>query len=289
MSRTAKLLAGLDLQGGQGLEIGALHNPVLPRDAPNTAFLDHAGTAALRAKYAGHGDVPADAIVDVAYIWTDQSLADVVGERRFHHVIASHVIEHVPDIIWWLSEIAGVLQPFGTLRLAVPDKRYTFDFLRRETTIVETLAAWVDRRRAPGARELLDFWANYRAVDAAAAWRGDYPADTSLHMAELPAALRRAGDAGAYHDCHCSVFTPVSFARLMRALAELEMLPFACTELHDTAHEDMEFFVHMMRSGERAEIEESWRWAEWKVTGKARPSFLQKGSKKLFSVLSRTS
>ena len=39
----------------------------------------------------------------------------------------------------WLNEIAGVLTTGGQVRLAIPDRRYTFDYARAETTIADVM------------------------------------------------------------------------------------------------------------------------------------------------------
>jgi hypothetical protein len=269
MDRRSKLLEGLNLVFGKGLEIGALNSPMLRRPENDVTYLDHADTPGLRAIYADDPHVPPGDIVDVEIVWEGGSLAPQAGGRRFDHVVASHVFEHVPDIIWWLAELGSVLVPFGKIRLAIPDKRFCFDFVRRETGIADVLAAWVGEKRRPEPRDILDFWGNYRAVDSNAAWRGEYPADTSFHTHEVAAALLRCKEAiatGTYHDVHCTVCTPKSFTELMCQLAELRLLNFACTQIYDTAFGECEFIVHLLKLDDVDAIEKSWRWANWVVT-----------------------
>jgi SAM-dependent methyltransferase len=269
IERRSKLLEGLDLTHGKGLEIGALNRPLLRRPQNNVTYLDHADTLSLRGTYAGDPNVPPDDLVDVDIVWEGQKLESVAAGRRFDYAVASHVFEHVPDIVWWLSELCSVLVPFGQIRLAIPDKRFCFDFVRRETTIADVLAAWVSEKRRPDPRDILDFWGHYRAVDSQAAWRGEYPADTAFHTHEVAAALQRCRDAIAhetYHDVHCTVCTPQSFADVMCQLAALRLLPFGCTQIYGTAPGDCEFFVHLLKMDDVDAIEKSWHWAKWVVT-----------------------
>ncbi|WP_369012339.1 methyltransferase domain-containing protein, partial [Escherichia coli] len=71
-------------------------------------------------------------IVDVTHVWTGSgSLAAIVGGAGlFDYAIASHVIEHVPNVLGWFRGIYEVLKPGAVFNLAVPDRRYTFDVVR---------------------------------------------------------------------------------------------------------------------------------------------------------------
>ena len=134
-SRRDRILARLDLKNLNGLEIGALAAPlVLPSDG-NIFFVDHCDTKTLREKYASDSSVTVEKIVEVNAVWGALSLQDCIGAvRKVDYVLASHVIEHVPDLVTWLAEIRSILRPDGTLRLAVPDRRFTFDYLRPESS-----------------------------------------------------------------------------------------------------------------------------------------------------------
>ncbi len=268
VDRRTALLGGLDLGRGAGLEIGALNKPLLVRPDNDVTYVDHADTASLRASYAGHANVRPGDLVEVDIVWDGGKLGALTGARRFDYVVASHVIEHVPDILHWLGELGSVLAPFGAVRLAIPDKRFCFDVLRRETTIADVLAAWISEKRRPDARDILDFWGNYRALDAAAAWRGEYPTDQSFHTNEMEAALGRCREAlrdGVYHDVHCSVFTPLGFASIMAGLAELRLLAFACANICATRFGQGEFYVHLLKGVNPEKVQQSWQWAAWTV------------------------
>lgn len=133
MNRRGKLLAGLDLCSTTGIEIGALTSPIVTPSEGNIIYVDHADLATLRRRYADHASVDVTRIVEVNAVWGANTLQEAIGkDRTVDYVIASHVIEHVPDLLGWLEEIEGVLGPEGTLRLAVPDRRFSFDYLRQE-------------------------------------------------------------------------------------------------------------------------------------------------------------
>ncbi len=107
-----------------GLEIGALSNPILTKSEANIYYADHLSATDLREKYADE-PVEQDKIVPVDYVLGDKSLKSTIGRRRFDYVLASHVIEHIPDIITWLQDVSSILKPDGVLSLVIPDKRFT--------------------------------------------------------------------------------------------------------------------------------------------------------------------
>jgi SAM-dependent methyltransferase len=227
-SRAEKLLGGLDIANTSGLEIGALAQPLLRPPRARIKFVDHADQAALRAKYADDGNVPAEQIVPVDAVWGDSRLAECFPGENFDYVIACHVIEHAPDVIGWLGEIAAVLRPGGKLILAIPDRRYTYDVKRRETSLSDLIDAHLRGARRPTPGQVFDCKAHVVAFDHTKAWSVSASPGTAAPFVSRAYALERARESrdGAYVDCHCSVFTARSLLELLDGLLELGMLPY---------------------------------------------------------------
>ncbi len=264
MDRRAVLLEGLDLSNTRGLEIGPLHNPILRRPEADVLYVDHVDTASLREKYRDDADVPAGGIVEVDIVWSGGSLLAACDERRFDYVVASHVIEHVPDLVGWLEQIRSVVYRNGTVRLIVPDLRYCFDYRRQSSSVADMILARDDAAVIPGPRQILDFMLNIAPRDFNAVWSGDTDHEPAPEQAEYDraiAVMQHAAATGAYHDVHCWAFTPLSFARLMRQLAAYGLLGFACTRCTATAPDSLDFFVHLMSTDDDRLIAETWRWA----------------------------
>ena len=116
-----------------GLEIGPLTRPLLTKVDGRTFYADHSSTEDLIKKYKGDPAVPEGDICEVDYDLRVVPLSKTNNHGNYDYVVASHVIEHVPDIIGWLGEIESILKVGGSLALVVPDKRYTFDYFRRES------------------------------------------------------------------------------------------------------------------------------------------------------------
>lgn len=199
-------------------------------------------------------------------IWTGQKLHDLLGPAApLDFLIASHVIEHVPDLIFWLHELRSVLRPSGEVRLLVPDRRFTFDRLRHETRLSDVLSAHLLDARRPSPTQIIDALVYAVRVDAAAAWRGEADAAALPRVHELEATLALARSAVAsdeYHDVHCWVFTPRSFAALFCEMAQAGLLDFACSRLHDTEPGEFDFVVALRACDDRAKIAASWQAAE---------------------------
>jgi SAM-dependent methyltransferase len=227
-TRQEKLLAGLDVAATRGLEIGPLATPILRPPHANIRYVDHADQQALRAKYANDPTINIADIVPIDAVWADKTLAQCFLGEQFDYVIASHVIEHVPDVIGWLAEIAAILRPNGHLILAIPDRRTTYDVLRRETTLADLIDAHFRAARRPTPGQVFDCKANVAAFTQQQAWAATPPNAPPARFATLAYALSQAEQSrdGAHIDCHCSVFTARSLLSLLDNLLELHLLPY---------------------------------------------------------------
>lgn len=273
MDRRQTLLRGLDIATTRGLEIGPLHNPILRKPEADVLYVDHVGTDALREKYGHDPHVDPRRIVEVDIVWSGGSLGAACGERRFDYVVASHVIEHIPDLIGWLAQLKSVLQPSGTVRLIVPDRRYCFDYRRETSTAADMILAARAGAVVPGPRQILDFLLNIASLDLAAAWNGQAAIEPQPQRREYDVAvatMEQALSQGNYYDVHCWVFTPLAFARLMRQLAAYGLLGFACTCCTATEAGSLDFFVHLMATDDTRLIADTWNWAVQQHEGERR-------------------
>ncbi|CAB3781207.1 hypothetical protein LMG28614_01191 [Paraburkholderia ultramafica] len=267
--RREKLLAGANLKNLVGVEIGALCRPIVRREDGEVIYVDHADTQSLKQKYEGDPHVDVGKIVRVDAVWGQNTLQDAVRGRYVDYVVASHVIEHVPDLITWLNEIASILKPTGEVRLIVPDKRFLFDCLRRESSLADILLSYVNKARVPQPHSMLDFALGAVKAERMQIWRDTVPAIPERHYT-VEGAISLARDIlanGNYHDIHCWVFTPRSFANLFAEMARAGLVDFACERFEDTEEEDFEFYVTLRRSRDRDYIVQSWeRMADAAVT-----------------------
>jgi hypothetical protein len=248
--RRQRILAPLGDLTRVGLEIGALHHPIIDRSQDpnaNVLYVDHTDTAALHAKYADDTDVGEMVAVDV--VWGDGLLVDAIGDRApIDWVIASHVIEHVPNLVGWLDELASVMSDGAVLSLAIPDKRYCFDINRRETDPSDVVGAWLADSKRPSLATVYEFYARIAPVDAGQAWAGVYalqPAEEDVERGLEWA--RKAADSDEYVDVHCWTFTPDVFVATLRTLFRLGLTSFRVVRFTPTLSNELEFFCALER------------------------------------------
>ena len=247
-------LAGIDVAVMRGLEVGPLASPRVSKDEGPIRYLDHASTADLKQKYATNPVMRSRLreIVDVDYVMAEnKTIAEAVAmDAPFDYVIASHVIEPIPDPVGWMAEVASVLRPGGILSLVIPDKRYSFDINRSLTDISDLVDANLRSLRQPSYRQAYDFYARAIAgmVDTESVWAGvDYsttlPQDLDNPDVAALEACRRMKTSDEFVDVHCHVFTPDSFLDLFALLARLDLVDFEVASFFPTEIGSLEFTV----------------------------------------------
>jgi SAM-dependent methyltransferase len=253
--------AAIDVATMRGLEIGPLASPRISKSEGRVLYLDHASTDDLRAKYLTNQSLAplANQIVDVDIVQTPGTrLVDAIGaEPPFDYVIASHIIEHVPDVIEWLAEIERVLSPGGVVSLVIPDKRYTFDVNRTLTVIADLVDAHLRRAQVPTFRQMYDFFAGVTtidgSVDTAALWAGTVSYDGVVRSDVDDVDVNAYGicadqqDKHEYVDVHAHVFTPDSFLDLYRRLVRMQLVGYEIAAFTPTAPNTLEFYVTLKR------------------------------------------
>ena len=226
-------------------------SPIVTRDMGEIAYVDHASTPDLQEWYRHDPNVDVDRIVEVSYIWGESSLEEAIGpDKKFDYVIASHVVEHVPDMITWLQEIAAVLKPGGVLSLAIPDKRYTFDVLRRETVPADLIEAYTHRSRKPSSGQIFDHYSMVVDADTQKIWKGelgDHTFRKKFTLDKVIGLCREASEDDKYIDTHCWVLTPYSFIENLKMLVRLDLLDFEMAKFDETVYAQLEFFVTLRK------------------------------------------
>lgn len=236
MDRVTALLSHINIDREVGLEIGPLDRPLVERVHKRSIYYcDYAPTAELRIKSSADPNVNVENIPMIDFVAPSIN-ADSFHGKKFDYIIASHVIEHVPDVVGWLTHLLGSLKPGGRIVLAIPDRRYTFDYIREISTVGDMVQAFTEKRPRPSMAVVYDAFSKAVKVETPKCWEPCGPPVPLERYYDNPMALRLAMDSqenGAYHDCHCWVFEYESF---LASMAELRGIGILDVEvLHHTA------------------------------------------------------
>jgi predicted SAM-dependent methyltransferase len=208
------LVAGWYLHG-EGIEIGALHNPLVVPPTARVRYVDRMTETELRSQYA---ELASYNLVDVDIV-DDGTLLRTVNEASQDFVIANHFLEHCPNTIEAIENMLRVLKTNGILYLAIPDKLHTFDIDRPVTTIDHLLKDYEEghewSRRA-------DFEEWTRLVNKT---REELVAEETDRLMEMD------------YSIHYHVWTQAEMLELMVTLQKRLRFPFSLEFLLRNGHE----------------------------------------------------
>ncbi len=248
VDRVAKTMHALK-KDGLGLEIGPSHNPMAPKKAGyNVHVLDHATAEELRVKYTGH-PVNLENIEEVDFVWRGEPLSQLIGrEHCYDWIVASHVIEHVTDVVGFLQQCEKLLAPGGVISLVVPDKRFCFDYYRTLSNTGDALQAYTEKRVRHTPGTVFDHFSNASKMGDAITWGQQDSGDIRMvhTLDEAEQYWKQALDNNEYIDAHSWKFTPSSFRIILNDLQKLGL-----TELAEVASFDTLGFEFWITLGKR--------------------------------------
>ena len=255
--RPAELLEGIDRRS-KILELGPSVSPMAPRSAGwDVTVVDHATQEELVEKYKVDPNVTVANIEKVDYVWSNGPLHEAVPPElhgTFDVLIASHVIEHLPNPIGFLQSAARLLRPdTGVVALAVPDKRWCFDYFKQISSTGDFFAA----HRVGAQRHRLATRFDHSAYIAFDNGRGGWGREPLTGL-KLVDSLEHAysefqswtdDPSAPYVDCHAWHFTPASFELLILEAGAVGLLDWRLAWLHPRA--GVEFFARLVPGHEQ--------------------------------------
>lgn len=250
MDRKETVLKHID-QAGHGIEIGPSYSPVAPkRDGYQVHIIDHMSRKELLEKYEGY-PVDLDQIEEVDFVWRGEKYSELTGNSKYYDwIIASHVIEHTPDLIGFLNDCDAVLKDEGVLSLVIPDKRFCFDHFRPITGISKIIDSHLSGNIIQTAGTIAEYYLNVVVKSGVIAWdataAGEYILIHSLEDAMQ--GMNKVLDDKIYIDAHSWCFIPHSFRLIIHDLYNLGLIPFQEVDYSPTA--GCEFYITLGRGGQ---------------------------------------
>jgi predicted SAM-dependent methyltransferase len=250
MSKEEKVFKLLNKKG-TGLEIGPSHNPIAPkRKGFNVHILDHANAADLKVKYKDHG-VNVENIEEVDFVWNGEPLDKLIKNVHcYDYIIASHVVEHIPDLISFFRQIESLLKSDGILSLVIPDKRYCFDYFSPLSSTGSIIDAHLNQNIQPSPGQVFDHFSNASKKNNNIAWSESSKGEPDKLCHSFDEAKefyqKSLSEKKDYIDVHCWRFIPESFDLIMKDLFMLDLINLKIKQQFYTT--GCEFFVSIGRS-----------------------------------------
>ena len=229
----------------KGLEIGPLDKPLLPKSKYEVKYLDVFSTDILVERCKLNPNRDENRVVPLDYVIGKHSISDIV-DQKFDYVVASHVVEHLPNLFGWLRDLAKIMNTNGRLFLVVPDYRFTFDMKRPLSSLGELIENDHNQLQKPSFRSVFDQRYYHRQASSHQIWQAHKkglelelePSFGSRNVFEF--AQRTDSE---YIDVHCNVFEPDSFPSLINESYELKLQPFKCVAMEPTTPSFLDFMV----------------------------------------------
>ncbi len=210
----------------------------------------------MRRKYRGHG-VNLENIEEVDFVWSGEPFPELIGDTGcYDWIIASHVIEHVPDLITFFQQCETLLKPQGILSLVIPDKRFCFDPFSPVSSTGNLLDAYAEKCLKPNSGQVFDCFANASKRNGNIAWADDSqgePDELVHQFSDSQDHWARSISTADYIDTHCRRFTPSSFRLILTDIQKLNLTTLGIFEVYDT--EGCEFYVSLRKNFPQEDFE----------------------------------
>jgi predicted SAM-dependent methyltransferase len=237
--KTRENFADLVMSQKSNLEIGPFASPLLKSD--RTSYADILSTDELKIKAESIG-ISGSLVPKIDYV-IDGSLSEI--NDKFDNVLASHVIEHVPDLISHLNAIEEILNDDGRYFLLIPDHRFCFDHFQSPSDIGDVVAAHLDQRVLKTFKSLFNGTFNTTHNSSPRHWVGDHGSVADYVSEDLIGLIDYYQNYPEpdFDDLHCWYFTPSSFSKICSQLVAMKLIKFHVERLYPTRKDANEFWA----------------------------------------------
>jgi len=245
MSRRSDLIAlHADPLSSKIVEIGALDAPTFDPHGYDLTIIDYTTKEGLIRDNPRNPRYTDKSLFHVDYAIADSNYISI--GRTYDIAIANHVIEHIPDVLGWLGSIRSILTTGAMLFLSVPDRRYTFDYLRSETRFSTLFEAYAERQSKPRWNQIFDHFYYFRPINARMAWSGEgFEEALKAPRLSVAEAIAKANllSAAPFVSVHCTVHTVDTFTDLLNLSIDAGLLEYNLESIYGVERNSNEFNV----------------------------------------------
>jgi hypothetical protein len=233
------------------LEIGGSYNPIAPKsNGFNTKTVDHDTTENIYTKYKAQIEnntySKINKVENVDYVWRGQVLENIIKER-FDIIIASHVIEHIPDVLSFLISTSNLLNEKGIVSLAIPDKRFTFDYFRYPSEFGLALDNFNNKASKHSDGDVYNSFGYNCQKNGLSSWpHNDGYGKFKIHLKSEDIKKQMILNKSSYVDSHKWVFTPSSFKMFISESNKLGITSLKIVDFFETR--GCEFIIHLAQA-----------------------------------------
>lgn len=219
---------------GPILEIGPGHGPDFTGE--NVRYLDIVRQDELKELYPELPDRNGGA-PEITYLLQD--LAEGKIRERFDLVYSAHNIEHQANPVMHINSVAAILNPGGFFVAVVPDRNYTFDYYRPNSSLIDILSASESQTRHDIRSTLLSRTTTHN--EAARHWFGDHGTSKLDDAWVVERYKSRMKEPGAFQSQHVMTFDSDSFKEIFGLLSEKGLLDLKLMRVYNTPFLSNEF------------------------------------------------
>ncbi len=247
------------------LELGPLNRSLLDRGKyKNYFFADIHSTEEVKKLYSGSDylertgiAVDLESIIPIDYVIKGTYKETFKDIEKFDYVIASHVLEHMPNLLNFFFDVQNILAEDGELIIIYPDKRFCFDYFRSESKFSDIYDIWKNSE-VGNPRQTLDFFTNVlHENNTVKFW--DIDKEISMYDGKNAGSnLQRYPmwkKGKLEEDVHYWPFSDYGFLKFLRDCMMYNLFDFSITKFIPTQKDTQEFLV-IMNFSKRDNLEE---------------------------------
>lgn len=234
------------------LEFGPLNWPIVTKEHyPNVRYSDIRNSNEVKKLYASNDylestgiKIDVKSIVDIDYVIDDNYKKTFKGVEKFDAVILGHVIEHIPDIIFFFQDVMNVLKKHGKLIIIYPDARYCFDHFRNGTTFIDAYDVYENSKNS--SKRVFDFVYNVVHENRPTFFWGDEGLNKILPKNKFDDALvsyEKAKNNELPDDTHFWPFADYQFVKFLYDMDRAGLLDLNIVDFYETQHNTQEFMI----------------------------------------------